>query len=209
MAINLNDNIAVLGAKPTDARYLDNLTPYADVNAVNTAIAANKRYTGLTVNVGGVEYWYKDGILDGNLVQKESNIATVGLTGATNGLTKVGQDVILGGALTGSTEICGASNTLNLGTAGSTLASLGAITPIFTVNDAGGNSWMCFVHDATNPYMSTYLNDTTTGNVNGGIDLYPNQLTKIQLYATGTGDTYQELKVEFLLIDLDINRFHH
>ncbi len=105
MAINLNDNIAVLGAKPTDARYLDNLTPYASVGAAEGALAANKRYTGLTVNVGGVEYWFATGIDNGELVVKDSGLANTGITTASNGLTKTGTDVALGGTLTGNTTI--------------------------------------------------------------------------------------------------------
>ena len=46
-------------------------------------------------------------------------IGDVALTGATNGLTKVGRDVILGGALTGDTTICGGgAYSLNLGAGG-------------------------------------------------------------------------------------------
>jgi len=106
MAINLNDNIAVLGAKPTDARYLDNLLPYASVGAAESAIAANKRYTGLTVNVGGDEYWFKDGIINGDLVQKSLG-GTSNLSGATNGLSLFsgGTHIGLGGGLIDVTNI--------------------------------------------------------------------------------------------------------
>jgi len=123
MAINLNDNISVLGAKPTDARYLDNLTPYASCGAVTTALAANKRYTGLTVNILGEEYWFAEGIENNDLVAKESSIVTTALTGATNGLTKVGQEVVLGGTLTGATTILGDTKALSLGSAASKLAA--------------------------------------------------------------------------------------
>jgi hypothetical protein len=49
------------------------------------------------------------------------------ITGATNGLTKVGQDVVFGGALTGNTTICGAY-ALYLGCNGSCLSNLNSYT---------------------------------------------------------------------------------
>jgi len=118
MAINLNDNINVLAGKATDARYLNNLTPYTSTTEANTLIGSTLRYQGLTVNVAGVEYWYKDGILDGNLVVKDSAISGVGITGATNGLTKSGSNVKLGGTLSENTTILGVTGggyTLTLG----------------------------------------------------------------------------------------------
>jgi hypothetical protein len=72
MAINLSDNIYTSAPKPTDSRYLNNLVPYSSVSAANTAIVSGIRYTGLTVNILGAEYWYCNGIADGNLVIKSS-----------------------------------------------------------------------------------------------------------------------------------------
>lgn len=109
MAINLNDNIKVLAGKPTDARYLNNLAPYASELEVNTLIDSVERYTGLTVNINGVEYWYKEGIDDINLVIKTAGAGTGTLTGATNGLSLIdsGTTVILGGNLTTGTTFNG------------------------------------------------------------------------------------------------------
>ena len=124
MAILINDNYSLQGIKPFDDRYLNISTPWASVGAANAGIPTY-RYTGLTVNVLGVEYWWKNGVDDVDLVQKESSIVSEGITGATNGLTKVGQDVKLGGTtpLNEITNICGATNALNLGTAASKLGA--------------------------------------------------------------------------------------
>lgn len=105
MAINLSDNIYTNASKPTDSRYLCNLVPYTTVGQVNTNIiggVGGVRYTGLTVNITGNEYWYKTGIGDGDLVLKSLGGT---ITGATNGLTCAGQNISLGGALTGNTDI--------------------------------------------------------------------------------------------------------
>ena len=84
MAINLSDNIKTNAPKPTDSRYLNNLSPWASVAAVNAGISSGTRYTGLTVNVQGVEYWYEGGIGDGDLVVKTVSGGTGTITGATN-----------------------------------------------------------------------------------------------------------------------------
>ena len=101
MAILINDNYSLQACKPFDARYLNICTPWTSVSAVNTAIPTY-RYTGLTVNIQGTEYWYKNGIADSCLIPK-----TMGgtITGATNGLGVSGQKVCLGGRLTTSTDI--------------------------------------------------------------------------------------------------------
>lgn len=71
MAITLNDNILTDAPKPSDSRF----GSYTTTVEANTA-TAGKRYQGLTVGIltGGsvVEYWYKDGIADGDLVEKSS-----------------------------------------------------------------------------------------------------------------------------------------
>jgi hypothetical protein len=79
MAILVNDNLEVRANKPTDARY----GPHASTGAANSAIPSAYRHIGLTVLVGTDEYWYKDGIQNGDLVLK-----TVANTiGSVSGLT--------------------------------------------------------------------------------------------------------------------------
>ena len=88
MAIILNDNIKINAGKPADAKYL-NLSnqPYGSTGETNATIPITERYVGLTVNVLGLEYWYKDGVADGDLVLKTVDAgAPVSdfITGATN-----------------------------------------------------------------------------------------------------------------------------
>ena len=111
MAIVLSDNIQTNAPKAADSRYMDNLEPYSSTTEVNSCIAAGVRYTGLTVNVSGTEYWYKEGITDPDLIEKESGGGTI--IGGTNGLSTAGVNVVLGGDLTGSTSI-GIINTTTL-----------------------------------------------------------------------------------------------
>lgn len=84
MSIIFNDNIKINAGKPIDTRYLnsDNET-FLSVSAVNFAIPIGERYIGLTVNINNVEYWYKDGVDDVDLVEKFISIGDY-ITGATN-----------------------------------------------------------------------------------------------------------------------------
>jgi hypothetical protein len=88
MAIILNDNLKINAGKPIDSRYLTTgNTAYASTGATNSAIPIPLRYTGLTVNVLGTEYWYKTGVADINLIQKKyDTVLPTGsfVTGATN-----------------------------------------------------------------------------------------------------------------------------
>ena len=73
MSVRFNDNIKVSAPKPLDDRYFQNingLTPWNSINEVNASIPIHHRYTGLTVNILSEEYWYKDDVLDDNLVLK-------------------------------------------------------------------------------------------------------------------------------------------
>jgi hypothetical protein len=87
MAIILNDNIQINAGKPIDTRYLSSgNTAYASVGAVNTAISISTRYVGLTVNINGLEYWYKNGVTNTDLILKSITGQTTAdaITGATN-----------------------------------------------------------------------------------------------------------------------------
>lgn len=92
MAIILNDNIRVNAGKPVNAKYLSTgNTAYTSVAAVNAAITLPERHIGLTVLMYmsgmNIEYWYKEGVADGNLVEKkyDSEIPSGDfVTGATN-----------------------------------------------------------------------------------------------------------------------------
>ncbi len=89
MAIEQADNVQTGAPKPTDSRYYNNLSPWADVTAANAGVTAGVRYTGLTVNIVGTEYWYCGGIGDSNLCEKTTGGGgTLNMSGSTaNGLT--------------------------------------------------------------------------------------------------------------------------
>ena len=75
MAIALGDNIGITGPLPTDSRYFSTLTnkTWASCTEVTDELAGGVggvRYTGLTVNIAGTEYWFRDGIEDGDLIEK-------------------------------------------------------------------------------------------------------------------------------------------
>lgn len=70
--INVNDNIKVNAGKPLDAKYLNGVTPYVDVAAAIAAIPLAERSIGLTVNVNGDDYWWKNGLTDPDLILKSS-----------------------------------------------------------------------------------------------------------------------------------------
>ncbi len=116
MAISFPDNINLGVGNPIDAKYLNSSNaPYVSLAAVKSAIVLSQRYVGLTVLVvtGGTnsEYWFKQGVTDGDLVLKTAPTtgSTGTITGATNGLSVTGKKIKLGGSLTGDTSIdlCG------------------------------------------------------------------------------------------------------
>ena len=88
MAIILNDNLKINAGKPIDRKYLSTgNTAYVSVGAVNAAISISERYTGLTVNILGTEYWYRSGVTNTDLIQKKyDSIIPAGnfVTGGTN-----------------------------------------------------------------------------------------------------------------------------
>lgn len=86
--IILNDNIRINAGKPVDAKYLSSgNTAYTSTGATNTAITVPERHIGLTVNIMGVEYWYKNGVANTDLIEKKYDTLIPSgdfVTGATN-----------------------------------------------------------------------------------------------------------------------------
>jgi hypothetical protein len=71
MSIIVNDNIQSNSSKSLDNKYMvDGVTPYADVAEVNSIIPLTYRSKGLTVLILNQEYWYRDGVADGDLILK-------------------------------------------------------------------------------------------------------------------------------------------
>lgn len=83
MAILLNDNINVETGKHLDNKY----GPYADLATAKSSIPPFKRVRGLTVGIidGSflVEYWFKDGTNDSDLILKLNTSSFTNLS-ATN-----------------------------------------------------------------------------------------------------------------------------
>jgi len=84
MAVAFTDNLSIGQPKPADSRYFNGLSPWASTSAVTTGILSTVRYRGLTVNINGVEYWFKDGVANSDLVVKSVDLSGyVPYTGAT------------------------------------------------------------------------------------------------------------------------------
>lgn len=95
MAINLSDNLSLAAPKPLDARYLNaSGGAYASVAEANAA-TTGKRHVGMTVLIGTLEYWYRDGIADNHLVQKLSSGTSNSLAGVPVELANLNTDDIL------------------------------------------------------------------------------------------------------------------
>ena len=77
MSIKLSDSIRVGQQKPLEDKYFNELVPYTSTSQVNTLLPKAIRHIGLTVNINGEEYWYKDGIEDEDLVLKIINSAAL------------------------------------------------------------------------------------------------------------------------------------
>jgi len=85
--IELSAGIVIGSNNAIDAKY----GTYADVATAKSEIGSSLRYQGLTVGIlsGGsvVEYWWKDGIADGDLVQKGGGAAWGDITGTLSDQT--------------------------------------------------------------------------------------------------------------------------
>ena len=79
MSIKLSDSIRVGQQKPLEDKYFNELIPYTSTTQVNNLVPKAVRHIGLTVNINGEEYWYKDGIEDDDLIFK-SNQKTIEIT---------------------------------------------------------------------------------------------------------------------------------
>jgi len=88
MAILLNDNLSIQAPKAADSRF----GPYANTATALTSIVTANRFQGLVVGitVGGqvVEYWFRDGTADSNLILKVDNTANTANTLAQTAFDK-------------------------------------------------------------------------------------------------------------------------
>lgn len=89
MAILLNDNVQIFAPKALDNRY----GPYTTLELAKSSVAIVNRHLGLTVGIGTtlvVEYWWKAGIADTDLVVK--TVDDGGTSGPLLSVTDAGGD---------------------------------------------------------------------------------------------------------------------
>lgn len=67
MPIDFNDNLQIRAPKPIDDRY----GPWETIEEGLINVPYPYRHTKLTLNIAGVEYWFKDGLEDGDLIVKQ------------------------------------------------------------------------------------------------------------------------------------------
>lgn len=73
MSITINDGLQVNAPKSTDAKYLKSGTiSYSSILDANTTVLSAYRSLGLTVYINGVEYWWKSGTADIDLIIKNN-----------------------------------------------------------------------------------------------------------------------------------------
>jgi len=223
MAIILNDNIKINAGKPVDTKYLNSSNqPYSSTSDVNTVIPLALRYSGLTVNVGNDEYWYYNGITDTDLRLKFVNTAF-----AANGLSISGSTVVLGGTLTGNTEINANTNTLTISSgylstdngyqiSGTTILRT-TLTSIYigqevgnNINNIGVNNvgiGLCALHcnttgsnNVANGSAALMFNTTGSGNIAQGINSGFHNVTGSSNIFLGTCSGYNETSSNRLYI---------
>lgn len=167
MSIVLNDNLKINVGNPIDSKYLNNLNaPYIDVNQVNSSISQSLRYSGLTVNVGGSEYWYRNGITDVDLIIKTTGGGS-GVTTGINGLTAYGTCVGLGGTLDTGTTYIQTQNSSKFLIGTPPLTSVGGIVLLERCS-AVYNCNYAFIAAATNSSNKTYMCVGPSGLTIGG-----------------------------------------
>jgi len=157
MAITVNDSIQNNSPKSIDNKYLNlGIVTYVDKAEVNSVIPFAYRSRGLTVNIAGSEFWYKDGLEDAALVSK----------GITSVLGPLSLDFT-----TGIMSITPASNSVNgyltSGDWTSFNNKLGSVLTAMSVTNTGvsGNP-ITLVNDQPTPGATMYYG-TNSGGVKG------------------------------------------
>lgn len=130
--LELPFGVRVLNPEPLDAYYFNTSgIPYASTAEVVSEIADAVRYIGMTVNVDYVEYFFKFGTTDGDLVIKNPSPTGFWPLSGT-------------GVLTGSTEIeGGGSQNVTIGTGSSPLSFFAvAAANVVNLTNFGGSLYM-------------------------------------------------------------------
>lgn len=206
MSIQLSDNIRVGQRLPLESKYFNGTQPYTDVTQAETLILTGLRHQGLTVNIAGVEYWFKDGIANGQLVIKNT-----GSTPSGAALTKVDDTNV-------TLTLGGSPNTALLAATSITVAWTGTLadsriasatnwnskqnTITLTTTGAGAATFVGNVLNIPTPGNAAFTSLTTTGSsgsstLSGGVLNVPTYtlaglggITLTSLSSTATGLTY-------------------
>jgi len=196
MAIGLNDNIYVNAGKPSDPKNLNTSNqPYANVAEVLTQIPLSLRPPGLTVNIQGVEYWFKDGVGDSDLVVKTGGASITNGNGTTWNSTT--NSVDLGGTLSlAITELLGNLKELKLGTDASRLANFILTTITSTLTYRGPGNPPSFHTTVANPGGKTDTTQSTDFNA-----VVQQTATNLSVAINNTANTEQAI----LNVDLSNN----
>lgn len=154
MSVTLNDSIQINAPKSIDNKYLNlGLNIYPDTSTVNSTILSAYRSRGLTVNVGGAEYWYRDGTADSNLIPKNISVvvAPLNLDAYTNVLSLSVANNSQAGYLTSADW-----NTFN--------GKLSTVATSMSVTNSGivGNP-ITLVNDAATPGNVMYYGTNSSG----------------------------------------------
>jgi len=87
MSLELPFGVKVLDNVPLDSKFFNSSgLPYTNTAEVLSELPQSIRYEGLTVFVVDTEYWFKDGVTDGDLIVKSTG-GTISGSGTTNELT--------------------------------------------------------------------------------------------------------------------------
>jgi len=163
--INITDNFRVNKPAPID----DRLGPFLSTALALSSIELDRRYIGLTVIVddgtGAVDYWFKDGVTNGDLEAKSTG----------------------GGG--GGVPYTGATQDLNLGTYNITADQVNLnVTPTGTLA-VGGTQW----NDAIGSSETLLKGGSVT--LKNGVDLVARVVNKVNPNTTLTKASYQVVKV--------------
>jgi len=94
--LELPFSIKLVNSAPIDFWYFESDgTPYDNTGEVTTQVLSAIRYIGQTFNVNGVEYWFKDGITDGDLITKGGGSVDTTAFIKTQGTSILTDDIIV------------------------------------------------------------------------------------------------------------------
>lgn len=152
MSVVVNDSIQSNSPKSLDNKYLKLGTLlYTDVTDVNSTILSAYRSRGLTVNIGGAEYWYRDDIGDVNLVPK-GIVSTISPLTLSVGVLSIAQ-------ATNSTA--GYLTSSDWTTFNNKLSSV--VTAMSVINTGVTGNPITLINDASTPGATRYYGTNSSG----------------------------------------------